>query len=139
MAHNAQQASRSSIVSLLRGIITDVRDLFVYELTAAKFEIQEELDQAKKVAASLSIGAGVSAVGGLLLALMLVHMLAARTDVPLWGCYGIVGGILTVLGAMLLYSGRRRTSRVHLTSQQRIETVQEDIRWNKDHLMSGRT
>jgi protein-S-isoprenylcysteine O-methyltransferase Ste14 len=139
MDYHAQQAPRPSIASLLRGIIADVRNLFVYELTATKLEIQEELDQAKKVAASLSIGAGVSAVGGLLLALMLVHMLAAHTDVPLWGCYGIVGGILTVLGAMLLYSGRRRTGRVHLTSQQRTETAQEDIRWNKDHLMSGRT
>jgi Putative Actinobacterial Holin-X, holin superfamily III len=116
MDYHTQQVPRPGIASLLRGIIADVRNLFVYELTATKLEIQEELDQAKKVAASLSIGAGVSAVGGLLLALMLVHMLAAHTDVPLWGCYGIVGGVLTVLGAMLLYSGRRRTGRVHLTS-----------------------
>jgi hypothetical protein len=64
MDYHAQQAPRPSIASLLRGIIADVRNLFVYELTATKLEIQEELDQAKKVAASLSIGAGVSAVGG---------------------------------------------------------------------------
>ncbi len=66
MDHHAQQASGPSIVSLLRGIITDVRDLFVYELTATKLEIQEELGQAKYAAASLGIGVGVSTVGGLL-------------------------------------------------------------------------
>jgi hypothetical protein len=119
MDYHAQQAPRPSIASLLRGIIADVRNLFVYELTATKLEIQEELDQAKNTAASLGIGAGVSAAGGLLLALMLVHVLAAHTDIPLWGCYGIVGGVLTILGATLLYTGKRRADRVDVAPQQR--------------------
>ncbi len=132
MDHHAQQASGPSIVSLLRGIITDVRDLFVYELTATRLEIQEELGQAKYAAASLGIGVGVSAVGGLLLALMLVYMLAAHTDMSLWECYGIVGGVLTVLGATLLYTGRRRARRVLVAPQQRTAAAKEDIRWIKD-------
>ena len=140
MDHHVLQAPRPSIASLLRGIIVDVRNLFVYELTATKLEIQEELDQAKHAAISLGIGAGVSAVGGLLLALTLVHMLAAHTGISLWECYGIVGGVLTVLGTTLLYTGRRRASRVYVAPQQRtVAAKKEDIRWLKDYVVSGRT
>jgi hypothetical protein len=32
------------------------------------------------------------------LSMMLVHVLAAYTDVPLWGCDGIVGSGLGILG-----------------------------------------
>jgi hypothetical protein len=38
----------------------------------------------------------------MLLMLMLVQVLAAYTEIPLWGCYGIVGGVLVVVGGVLL-------------------------------------
>jgi hypothetical protein len=47
-------------------------------------------------------------VGGLLIVLMVVHLLDAFTDLPLWGCYGIVGIVLLTIGAVFLYSAKRR-------------------------------
>ena len=136
MDHRAPQASRPSMGSLLSGLVTDVKDLFVYEVAAAKLEIQEELDQAKHTAISLGIGVGVSVVGGLLLAFMLVHILAAYVDMPLWGCYGIVGGILTILGVMFLYKGKRRAEHIHLPPQETAVAAKEDIEWIKNQVMS---
>jgi hypothetical protein len=64
----------------------DAKDLLVQELTLVKLEGQDELGQIKTAALLLGIGGGVAAVGGLLLSVMLVHVLAAYTDMPLWGC-----------------------------------------------------
>jgi hypothetical protein len=76
----------------------DAKNVLVQELTLAKLEGHEELRQIKTAALSLGIGVGVAAVGGILLSVMLVQVLAAYTNIPLWGCYGIVGSVCGVLG-----------------------------------------
>jgi hypothetical protein len=43
---------------------------------------------------------------------MIVHLLAAVTPIPLWGCYGIVGGVLVFIGGMLLVAGKSTVSLV---------------------------
>jgi hypothetical protein len=40
--------------------------------------------------------------------LMVVHLLDALTEIPLWGCYGIVGVVLLAIGGILFYSAKRR-------------------------------
>ena len=48
---------------------------------------------------------------------MLVQVLAAFTEIPLWGCYGIVGSGLVVLGGVLARRGqtpKQRPRRGHL-------------------------
>src|SRR6266511_2694153 len=98
MANASHPPSEPSLAVLLGGIVNDAKDLLVQQFTMAKLEVQDELRKTKAVALSLSIGLGILAMGGILLVLMLVHLLAVSTHIPLWGCYGIVGGILVVLG-----------------------------------------
>jgi drug/metabolite transporter (DMT)-like permease len=101
-------------------------------LALAKYEIYEEAGKTKAAVASLGVGIGIAAVGGLLLIIMLVHLLRALTDWPLWMCYGIVGGVCTIVGVVLLYRGKQRLSQIEMVPQQTVETMKENVRWLKE-------
>ena len=103
MDTRSPQPAAPSLAALLGGIMKDAKDVLVQELTLAKLEGHDELGHIKTAALLLGIGAGVAAVGGLLLSVMLVHVLAVFTEIPFWGCYGIVGSGLVVLGGVVLF------------------------------------
>jgi hypothetical protein len=138
MPHQPQQTSEPSLASLLGGIINDAKDLMVQEFTMAKLEVENELRKTKTAAVSFGIGAGVTAVGGLLLILMLVHLLRALTDIPLWGCYGIVGGVLLVIGIVLLVMGKQTAEKIDVVPPQTVETLKENAKWIKEQTTSNR-
>src|SRR5207253_7144194 len=84
-----------SLSSLVGGIINDFQSLMKQEVALARRELADELRKAKQAAISLGIGVGILAIGGLLLIFMLVHLLSwAVPAIPLWACYGIIGGLL---------------------------------------------
>jgi hypothetical protein len=91
---------------LVSDIVSDVKELIVDGATLTKLEVQDELGKAKTAAIEVGIGAVVLGIGALMLLLMIVHLLAALTPIPLWGCYGIVGGVLVVIGGILLVAGK---------------------------------
>jgi hypothetical protein len=78
---------------------------------------------------SLGIGIGLAAIGGWLLILMLVHLLHALTALPLWACYGIVGGLLAAGGIGLLVLGKQKLVQLHLVPQDTVETMKENVQW----------
>ena len=124
-----------SLAALLGGIMKDAKDLLVQELTLAKLEGHDELRQIKTAALALGIGVGVAAVGGILLSVMLVHVLAAYTDIPLWGCYGIVGSVFGVLGWVLLASGKHKIEEIDVMPQT-VETMKENAQWLREQITS---
>jgi hypothetical protein len=93
---------------LINGILNDAKELVVQGATLAKLEVKDELRKAKTAAIAAGIGVGVAAIGGVLLILMLVHLLAEYTVIPLWGSYGIVGGMLVILGGTLFAAGKHK-------------------------------
>lgn len=125
MANESQRTSESSLAALLGSSIHDVQDLLGQELTRTKLEVQDELRKIKTAAFTLGIGVGVAAVGGALLSVMLVHVLAAFTKIPLWGRYGIVGSGLVVLGGLLFAAGKHKTETLAGAPLQAGETRQE--------------
>jgi uncharacterized membrane protein YqjE len=135
MDTRSPQPAAPSLAALLGGIMQDAKDVLVQELTLAKLEGHEELGQIKTAALLLGIGLGVAAVGGILLSLMLVHVLAAYADVPLWGCYGIVGSVLAVLGWVLLASGKYKVEEIDVMPQT-VETMKENAQWLREQTTS---
>jgi hypothetical protein len=99
--------SEPNLGGLITGILNDVRDLVTDGVALAKLEMRDELRKAKLAAVQVGIGIGIMAVGGILVLVMLVHLLAATTTIPLWGCYGIVGGALLIVGGLLLGMGKQ--------------------------------
>jgi protein-S-isoprenylcysteine O-methyltransferase Ste14 len=106
----AQKVPKASVISLLRGLISDAKELVLAQYEYRKYQTLQQAAKAKTLAIWLGVGAVLAAVGGLLIVLMVVHLLHAFTDLPLWGCYGVVGVILSTIGAVFLYSGKRRAS-----------------------------
>jgi hypothetical protein len=135
MDNGSPHSSEPSLAVLLGGIMNDAKDLLIQELTLAKLEVQDELRQIKTATISLGIGIGVAAVGGILLSLMLVHVLAAYTDMPLWGCYGIVGSVLAVLGGVLLAAGTHKAEEIDVLPQT-VETIKENAQWLTEQMTS---
>jgi hypothetical protein len=135
MDNRAPRPAAPSLAALLGGIMHDAKDLLVQELTLAKLEGQDELRQIKTATLSLGIGIGVAAVGGILLSVMLVHVLAAYTDIPLWGCYGIVGSGFGVLGWVLLASGKHKIEEIDVIPQT-VETMKENAQWLREQMTS---
>lgn len=121
-----------SLASLVSGIIADAQELIKQQFALLLREFQQELKQAKAAAVSLSVGVAVTAVGGLLLILMLVYLLKEYTTLPLWGCFGIVGGTLTAIGAVLLIVGKKEASAVDIVLPPKTsETLKENWEWLK--------
>src|SRR5207249_10436874 len=91
------------------GIINDFQSLMKQEVALARRELADELRKAKQAAISLGIGVGILAIGGLLLIFMLVHLLSwAVPAIPLWACYGIIGGLLILAGGALLLRAKAK-------------------------------
>ena len=122
-------AAEPSFVSLLGGIANDATELLRQEMTLTKLEVKYELCKAKSAAIALGIGIGTMAMGGILLMLMLVHVLDAFTTVPLWGCYGIVGGLLVVLGGGLLAAGKTKAEAVDVVPEPTVARMKETAQW----------
>jgi hypothetical protein len=135
MNDRSPRPAAPSLAALLGGIMQDAKDVLVQELTLAKLEGHEELGHIKTAALSLGIGVGVAAVGGILLSVMLVHVLAAYTDMPLWGCYGIVGSVCGVLGWVLLAAGKHTIEDIDVLPQT-VETMKENAQWFREQTIS---
>jgi hypothetical protein len=88
-------------------------------------------------AVSAGIGMGFLTVGGLMLVIMLVHLLQALSELPLWACYGIVGVALLASGALLLRKSKRRVSDLHLVPRRTVQTMKENATWMKEQAKSA--
>jgi Putative Actinobacterial Holin-X, holin superfamily III len=129
--NSAPYNTEPTLAQLVGDLVDDAKQLLRQELTLAKHEIHEELSKAKLALLSLGIGIGIAAIGGLLLIAMLVHLLNALTTLPLWTCYGIVGGVCAILGILLLYRSKRQIAQIDMVPQQTVETMKENVRWIK--------
>jgi len=127
------------LASLIGGIINDAKDLLLHEVVMAKLEMQSELQKTKAAAISFAIGASIALAGGLFLILMLVHLLDDLTNLPLWGCYGIVGGGLLIIGLIVLGMSKKTVESVNVVPQQTIGTLKENAQWIKEQTTSNRT
>ena len=126
--------AKPTVTELLTGLMNDVLTLLRQEVSLAKHELRAELRTVILAVVSLGAGGGVAALGGVLLILMLVHLLQALTGLPLWACYGIVGGLFAGAGGVLLVLGQRKLARMRLVPQDTVETMKENVQWIKEQV-----
>jgi hypothetical protein len=117
----------------------DAQKLLRHEVALATHEIRIELRNTILAVMFLGTGIGIAAIGGWLLILMLVHLLHALTALPLWACYGIVGGLFAAGGIVLLVLGRIKLARVHVVPQKTVESMQEEVQWIKNQVTANGT
>ena len=109
MPNDPEKRPEADVMELVNGIIIDVQVLIRQQLALIQHEIKGEIDRTIDAGALVAVGLAVIVMGGGLLCVMLVHLLARMAPViPLWGCYGIVGTPVAVFGAVLCRVGIQR-------------------------------
>ena len=109
MSNGLETQPESSVMELVGGIITDVHVLVQQQLALFQHEIKGEIGHAREAGSLVAAGLAIVAVGSVLLGGMLVHLLARMApNLPLWGCYGIVGAPVAALGGVLCLMGIQR-------------------------------
>jgi hypothetical protein len=138
MEQDSSPRSETSVATLIGGIVNDAKDLLINEFTIAKLEIQQEMRKTKAAALAFAVGAGVIGIGGLFLLLMCVHGLAVLLDIPLWGSYGIVGGLLLLVGVILLIRGKHTAEQIDVIPPKTASTLRDNAQWIKEQTTSDR-
>ena len=108
MARDAQRIPKPSLVSLLRGLVDDAKELVIGQYELRRYQTLRQIAKAKAVAIWTGIGIVFAGIGTILIALMIVHVLHEILDLPLWGSYGIVGIVLIAVGGAFLYGAKNR-------------------------------
>jgi hypothetical protein len=121
-------------MNLVTGILDDAKLLMRQEAQLLRDEVKLELSKAGRAASGFGIGAVLSAVGALFLLLMLVHGLHEWTGLPLWGSYGVVGGMLAGVGLTLILRARSLAGTVHTTPRRSLHTMKENVQWIKERM-----
>ena len=57
--------------------------------------------------------------------LTLVHLLSSLTSLPLWGCYGIGGSLLVVVGGVLLMAAKTNADELDAVSLRPVTRIKE--------------
>jgi len=138
MAQDSSLRSEPSVSTLIGGIVNDAKDLLLNEFTIAKLEMQQEIRKTKSAALAFAMGAGVVGIGGLFLVLMCVHGLVVLLDIPLWGSYGLVGGFLFLVGAIVLARGKQTAEQIDVIPPKTASTLRDNAQWIKEQTTSSR-
>jgi hypothetical protein len=139
MPENLQAEPQPGVASLVGGILEDAQTLVRQEVALAQREVAHAWDKAKTGAALLSSALAVFAVCGVLLGFMVVKLLHQHLlPNDEWACFGIVGGLVGLLGGALLYRGLTEINQVQLTLPQTAETLREDVHAISDAVSGGR-
>lgn len=129
MEYKPREETKPGIMKLVSGILRDGTEIVAKEIMAARLEMRDELDKAKSSAVMIGTGAGALLIGGILLVLMLVYLLQEFSGLDLWICYGIVGGLISLIGFIVLSVGKQRAAVTNLVPKESIEKAKEDARW----------
>ena len=129
---NEISATGPRLAALMGGIFSDAQALLKQEVALARSELSDELGETKRVVLSIGIGAAILAVGVLFLVLLVVDLLHEELQLKMWQSYGIVGGILTLAGVVLLLLARARVSAISFVPKQTVETLKENVQWIKN-------
>jgi len=137
---HAQATEEAGIAGLVRGIITDVGDLIRQEIRFARTEFKTDAQKMLRAGVVLALGVGTAALGVVLVAFMLVHLVhwlslsaeAARSlepGIPLWGCYGIVAAVFLAVGGAMAFAGVKKLGNVNPLPDETAQSVKENVEW----------
>jgi hypothetical protein len=124
---NGDQVERyegESVPGLVKKLAMDVSTLFSQEVALAKAEMTSAVSEVRSGLMSVAAGGGVL-YAGILFLLGGVMMLLTEW-VSLTAAAFIVGGVVTIIGAILLATGKKRMEADSLAPDRTIDAVKKD-------------
>jgi protein-S-isoprenylcysteine O-methyltransferase Ste14 len=132
----AELGYQESIGSLVKGIITDIRQLIRDEVALARVEMREQASRAKLAISALGAAAAAMTLGLVFLLIALSVGIADLLGWPLWAGFLAVALLLGVAGFVMFSMGRRKMQSVHAVPEQTVQTVKENSEWIAKRLSS---
>jgi len=129
---------QESTVSLIRGILNDLRTLIREEIALARVEMREQAGRARAAALSFGIAAAALAFGGIFLLVAIALGIATLLGWPAWTGFLIMALLLGIGGYVTLSSGRKQLARVHAMPEETVTTLKENSEWIAKRLSSVR-
>jgi hypothetical protein len=125
-----------SVTSLLRGIMSDAQDLIQQQLALFRAEIKDDFRKTVGILITIVSGAFLVAVGGALLCFMLVYLLnsVVPDTLPLWACFGIVGGGVVLVGGIVAYAAVARFKTFNPLPDESVQALKENVQWIKNRI-----
>jgi hypothetical protein len=118
------------MTTLVSGIIADALHLIQQQLAMFRQEIRDDLRKSRDAALWLAVGIGITLIGSVLLLVMLPLLLQwAAPELPLWACFGMVGGVLAAVGWVLVYAGVKKFESFNPLSDKSIAAFKENLKW----------
>ena len=130
IANDVKSPPEQSFTTLVSGIIADAQQLIQQQFAMFRQEIRDDVRKSKEAAILLGAGVSIGLASSVLLLLMLSHLLHwAVPELPLWACFGIVGGVLGTLGGALVYAGVKKLGSFNTLSGPSAQTMKENLQW----------
>lgn len=125
-----QTENGPSLTQLVSGIVADSQELMKQQWALLRHEVQEDIHKTMEASAALTVGAGLTAVGGFLLCQLTVHLVAwAAPSWPMWVCYGVVGLPIAAAGGILVFLGVNKFKSLNPLPDQSAQALKENVRW----------
>lgn len=121
---NIEARDYESTPSLLRRLVDDVGILFAQELALLKAETSRSIGDMKAATASIAIGGAVLFMG--LLFLLLAAVYGFSNVVDPWLAALIVGGGVTLIGAIMLARGRSKLEPAAMAPRRTAASLRKD-------------
>jgi hypothetical protein len=121
--------SDESMTKLISGIISDAQELVRQQLAMFRTELKHDVRRTKQALVALVIGLALVSVGATLLCFMAVYGLEAAFELPLWACFGIVGGLLALGGGLAFYSALRQFNEFNPLPDESAQALKENMQW----------
>ena len=126
---SAEAPDYESTPSLLRRLGNDVGTLFAQELALLKAETVRSIADLKAATARMAMGGAVTFMGAFFLLLAAVYGLS--NVVAPWIAALIVGGVVTLIGVIMLATGRRNLEPEALVPRRTAEALRKDTQMIK--------
>jgi len=128
MAIDVQTNSEPSMTSMVSGIIGDFQELIKQQMDLFRSEVAADLRKTREASVMLALGAGAVFLGGGLLCVALVQLLAWLVpSCPIWVFYLAVGVGVTGIGAALAFAGWRQFRSI--SADQSVQSFEENLEW----------
>jgi F0F1-type ATP synthase assembly protein I len=119
--------ANASMVSLIRGVIGDMETLVKQQLKLFHTELKAEGKEMRDGTISLALSFGVMLIGGVILGIALAYVLVEALNLPHWAGFGIIGLVVSGLGAGLFFNGKREIKSALPLADQSVKTLEENI------------
>jgi drug/metabolite transporter (DMT)-like permease len=123
-----------SIAQLARDAIADLGSIVSKEVRLGRAEVSEKVDRISSGLAGIAFGAALLIPGLTLILFAAANVLATIDGLTLWAAMLIVGVVATLLGYVMLSTGKRNVDPSKLAPKKTIRNVAKDAAAVKEAL-----